>query len=121
MTRQESYIVVLTDGTVPETNVNYGKPFIFDLIKDKDNGCDIEFIWQVNPVDQTFRDVSEDIAKEYFEKFSENYNDVDNVPDFITKQCDDTYIEDVLREQRLQNLAEERHNAGYSSGQAGRA
>lgn len=106
------YLIEQTDGTFNETTFENTKLWVFDEIR-----AGGEFIksiwaceWQKNSITQEFSDVSEDIANEFFNKFSQDYSMERYVPEFIQDQLTIAYIDPVLREQDNQVSDYEDHN-----------
>lgn len=83
---------------------------VFQQIKDDDM---ISKIWeseweQTTSIIQTFRDVSEDMAREYFNDSSDSFSEYDLVPDFILNNVDEDYIRNILNDQGRSDFEE--HN-----------
>lgn len=66
--------------------IEFSKESVFSTIDNDGLVGLVSSVWEADKQDGTFRDVSEDIARDFMNKYSSEYEDSDKVPEFISKQ-----------------------------------
>lgn len=99
-----------------EAEVLSSKESVFLLIRDEQF---IESIWEADKADGRFRDVTEDLAREFINKYGDDYDKKKYVPEFVIQQAEDS-VDEYFERSSEQTINNNRHNAGYTYGQAGR-
>lgn len=66
--------------------IEFSKESVFKTISDDGQNGLVSSVWEADKQDGTFRDVSEDIARLYMDKFHDVYTCSSKVPKFIWAQ-----------------------------------